>query len=595
VFRKVPRHGHPIRTKPVAQIPLPAGKVVGERFEVADAIGADTLGARYRATDHKDQEVVVLRILPPEISEDSRVLAELRSQIRAAAELSHKNIARVIGMGKHEDLRFIASEYTDGQDLRSMMARRLQKGKRFSSQGAYNVLAHVCNGLDFAHQTMIHGLPAPGAIMVSNSGRVKLHDFGLVTSLVPQSNVVNGLEDGWCLAPEMKSDPLGAGRAADIYALGAMLHEQIVGRRPAPPPYQLTQDQGVDPGLVSLINRCLAADPATRPASAEEFRVTLGAIAKSAKSVNVSQPKNGAQPAASSANPPSRQVSMAQLIHDAAGEEEARWLLRHEGMDFGPFTISTIKKRLETGEAHFNDEVVDYQSMKQYPIKGHPELQHFAIQLERSQAVESAERSRVDKVQGARRKRTLFIAMTVCLVALVLVGAVAIFLLQSRPDDETIAPETGRRDTRKEEIQVRVDWKATPAGALVATKAKKRRTRVKRKTQDTGGSTLSGDDVQHLGDASHGGGGETLRPDQIQGVMNKNLNKLGRCVSVQPGTRKVDILFGVAGSSGKVTFLQVNRKKGGALWKCVAKKMQAVQFPKFNGGLTRASFSMTVN
>jgi hypothetical protein len=100
-----------------------------------------------------------------------------------------------------------------------------------------------------------------------------------------------------------------------------------------------------------------------------------------------------------------------------------------------------------------------------------------------------------------------------------------------------------------------------------------------------------------LGDASQGGGDETLSPDQIQKVMRQNFGSLTPCVLEEKrrdaALKEVQIEFLVKGT-GKVAAVRTNGQRSGPLADCMVGKMKAIQFPTFNGSQTRAGFSMSL-
>jgi hypothetical protein len=103
------------------------------------------------------------------------------------------------------------------------------------------------------------------------------------------------------------------------------------------------------------------------------------------------------------------------------------------------------------------------------------------------------------------------------------------------------------------------------------------------------------DDTTTLGDASEGGGDETLDGATVQRVMNQNFKVLVGCVkeekSRNPAMHNVDMDFIIKGS-GSVSAVKVNGQTAGAFASCMYGKMQTITFPKFNGSKTHASFSL---
>src|SRR5262249_59690065 len=84
-----------------------------------------------------------------------------------------------------DPVAYLACEYVDGQTLREMLEKKRATGRAFSLKGGYNVVAHLCNALVYAHGAMVHGGLTPDSVMVNSAGRVKVTDFGLGRVLKP--------------------------------------------------------------------------------------------------------------------------------------------------------------------------------------------------------------------------------------------------------------------------------------------------------------------------------------------------------------------------------------------------------------------------
>src|ERR1051325_7008937 len=160
-----------------------AGTVIGGRFQVKQFLGAGRFGERYRAVDGKTDRHVGIRILDPALFADPSALDRLHGEIERAARPSHKNNAASYGIGRDNELHYIATEFIDGQSLRELIDAKNEQQKLFSLKGAYNVIAHVCNALAYAHATLFHGALSPTNVLVNRAGRVKLTDFGIGRSL----------------------------------------------------------------------------------------------------------------------------------------------------------------------------------------------------------------------------------------------------------------------------------------------------------------------------------------------------------------------------------------------------------------------------
>ena len=163
---------------------LHPGVVVGGRFEVVDRVDEDTQAVVWSAKDQRTKRALLVRVIRPELV-PSGSAPELREACRSAATLSHRNIARVFGVGKTpRGAHFIAGEWIDGARLSDFIQKRDRDGDPISLRGIYNVIAHLCSALSYAHEKGPHGTLRPSVVWVTRGGRVKVHDFGVGRSVV---------------------------------------------------------------------------------------------------------------------------------------------------------------------------------------------------------------------------------------------------------------------------------------------------------------------------------------------------------------------------------------------------------------------------
>jgi serine/threonine-protein kinase len=256
-----------------AEIPtLDAPPIFAGRWRLEGMIGAGGMGAVYRARDLELDEVVALKVLT---DVDAASLGRFREEVRLARKVTHRNVARTYDIGEHEGRRFLTMEHVQGPSLRSVM----QRGP-FSKNRARDVARQICAGVAAVHaEGIAHGDLKPENVLVTESGELKVSDFGLAT-------VIERGEGGMVGTPVyMAPEQIEGGppdRRTDVYALGVILHELFAGRRPwsgdtndimarklveSVPP--IAEEL---PGDVhALVIRCLSRDARTRPESAEEI------------------------------------------------------------------------------------------------------------------------------------------------------------------------------------------------------------------------------------------------------------------------------------------------------------------------------------
>src|SRR5262249_8900926 len=135
-----------------------------------------------RARDTQLDRPVALKILPPEMANDSESVRRFHQEARAAARLDHENIARVFFCGEDQGLHFIAFEFVEGANLRTILERR----GRLPVAEAVPYLLQIATGLEHAGaRGVIHRDIKPSNIIISPNGRAKLVDMGLARALGP--------------------------------------------------------------------------------------------------------------------------------------------------------------------------------------------------------------------------------------------------------------------------------------------------------------------------------------------------------------------------------------------------------------------------
>src|SRR5512134_2578441 len=148
-------------------------------FRILDRIGEGGMGVVYLAEDEKLQRVVAFKVLPPErLADEERRLRFVR-EARTAAAVTHPNIAVVHEIDEADGVVFIAMELIEGKTLRELIG-----GNPLPLREALRLGVEIAEGLSAAHQAkVIHRDLKPDNVIVSPSGHVKLHDFGLAKLL----------------------------------------------------------------------------------------------------------------------------------------------------------------------------------------------------------------------------------------------------------------------------------------------------------------------------------------------------------------------------------------------------------------------------
>ncbi len=220
-----------------AQAPnLEPGERIGP-YQIVEKIGGGGMGEVYRArrADQEYQREAAIKIIKPGL-ETAPLLERFRSERQILASLEHPNIARLHEGGTTEAGRpYFVMEFVDGAPIDSFCDRH-----HLSVRKRLRLFLKVGAAVHFAHQKLVvHRDLKPSNILVSPDGEPKLLDFGISKVLNPSSRLaqtVTALENR-ALTPEYASpeqilgDPVTT--ASDVYSLGVLLYELLIGKRPS--------------------------------------------------------------------------------------------------------------------------------------------------------------------------------------------------------------------------------------------------------------------------------------------------------------------------------------------------------------------------
>jgi serine/threonine protein kinase len=260
------------------------GREVGP-YRIVERLGTGGMGEVYLAKDQRLDRSVALKILPSYLSDDIR-LSRFRKEARAASGLNHPNIITIHEVGEHDSVRFIATEFIEGETLRELIAR-----DALLPTVALEIAEQVCVALSAAHAAgIIHRDIKPENIMRRPDGIVKLLDFGIakLTEPAPESStnqtqtefgVVMGTVN--YMSPE-QARGLTVDERSDIWSLGVVLYEMLTKRQPFTQSTRLDTMVAIlerDPHpafphsgeFKALIDKCLSKDPSNRYQTAAEL------------------------------------------------------------------------------------------------------------------------------------------------------------------------------------------------------------------------------------------------------------------------------------------------------------------------------------
>ena len=270
---------------------------------------------------------------------DDEALERFEREARSASALNHPNVVAIYDVGENQGIRYIAMELVEGRSLRRTLADRA-----LSIRDILDIATQVTDALAAMHERgIIHRDLKPENIMISESGLVKLLDFGISKLVVTEGTTATTIElftqPGVVLGTVSYMSPeQAAGASVDFYSdqfsFGVVLHEMVTGRRPfefdtsvetlaailREEPKPIAQlNPGVPAPLSWIVERCLAKAPAGRYASTRDLARDVAAVRDRL---------SGGTPE-SVARAPALPVPRTRLIGRERGLETVRNLLLH--------------------------------------------------------------------------------------------------------------------------------------------------------------------------------------------------------------------------------------------------------------------------
>jgi len=209
------------------------GQKVG-KYEIIRSLGSGGFGSVFLAKDTWLDVKVAIKVPHKQSQELFKLLKEPRLQ----AALNHPNIVRMITAERKDKIFFMVMEYVRGRTLEKI----LQKENILSCELAMDYTKQLCAGVDHAHKNkIIHRDLRPSNIMISEDGTVKITDFGTSAWLQNVPYATTRIGSPPYMAPEQFQGK--ATFASDIYSIGCMLYEMIIGRTPIfdPDPFKILE------------------------------------------------------------------------------------------------------------------------------------------------------------------------------------------------------------------------------------------------------------------------------------------------------------------------------------------------------------------
>ncbi|MET8151938.1 protein kinase [Actinoplanes sp. NPDC049668] len=256
-------------------------RTLGGRYVLMDELGSGGMSVVWRARDEVLGRAVAVKVLAGRYAADPQWRARIRTEARAAATLSHRNIAQVYDYGEsYENGRsvpYVVMELIHGSTLQE----RVKSGELAPRQ-VFEICGQVAAALAAAHADgLVHRDIKPANVMVTEDG-AKVVDFGIAATVGPVDPDAEVLGTPAYLAPERLTGE-GVEPASDVYALGVLMYRLLAGESPWSvdsttqmltahvyvEPTPLPQLEGVPAAVTGLVNRMLCKDAAGRPTAAD--------------------------------------------------------------------------------------------------------------------------------------------------------------------------------------------------------------------------------------------------------------------------------------------------------------------------------------
>ncbi|MGV8857017.1 Stk1 family PASTA domain-containing Ser/Thr kinase [Rhodoglobus sp.] len=205
------------------------GRLLDGRYQIRSRIARGGMATVYLATDLRLERKVAIKIMHGHLADDSKFKERFVQEARSSARLAHPNVVNVFDQGQDSDMAYLVMEYLPGITLRDLLLEH----RILTTEQTLDIMEAVLAGLAAAHKAgIVHRDLKPENVLLADDGRIKIGDFGLARAA--SANTATGaalLGTIAYLSPELVTRGVADTRS-DIYAVGIMMYEMLVGEQP---------------------------------------------------------------------------------------------------------------------------------------------------------------------------------------------------------------------------------------------------------------------------------------------------------------------------------------------------------------------------
>ena len=423
-------------------IDLRPGATLADRYTIDRLTRQTPFAEVYQATDTTTNTPVSVHVLDAKLAAVRKVGESVAEAARTTTEVDHKNVVRTLDFLVADGHTFVVTEYLDGNPLRELLDRKRATGSPgFGARGANNILGGVCDAIAAAHAFTGHGALSIDSVYVNKAGRVKVADFGLAAAL-PTAVQAGVRSKPVFMAPEVARTGR-ATPAGDIYSVGMLLYEVLVGKELAKGGPRPSEVEEVATAVDEIVARCASPQPDKRPKDAVELKKQIAAAVKR---------PTGQRPAvkAPAGGKKSSRPSLAQAIAtpkiptresepflQAVAQNDEKYLISKGKLDYGPFTLTTIIDDINSNQVLPGHVIIDKDTGGRVNVEEHPLLAELVD--EAKQRRDDQRRAHAEVTHSEQEKRRGF-ALYAFIVAAVLGLGGGAFLIYKSLQSSSFSP-----------------------------------------------------------------------------------------------------------------------------------------------------------